>query len=71
MDTFIFKTNISSDSDFHTVKKTLTEKKSINECTIDLLDVDKVLRVVSDSFTVAEIENEVMNMGYYCKELEG
>ncbi len=71
MDTFIFKTNINSNDDFLEIKKILSGKKKIKECTIDLLDKDKVLRVLSDSYTISEIESEIGRMGFYCKELEG
>ena len=70
MNVLIFKTNIESDNDFVEVKRALSEKNHFNECTIDLDDADKVLRILSDSFTVPEVENEVLNLGYYCKELE-
>ncbi len=70
MNTLIFKTNIKSAKDFKEVKKILSEKNNINECTIDLDDDDKVLRVLSDSVTVAEVEQQIIGMGYYCKELE-
>lgn len=70
MNTLIFKTNIESDKEFKVVKKILSEKNNIRECTIDLEDVDRVLRILSDSLTVQEVEQEILNMGFYCKELE-
>jgi hypothetical protein len=70
MNTLIFKTNIKSDKDFSAVKRTLSEKKKIKDCTIDLDDADKVLRILTDSYTVAEIENEIHGLGFYCKELD-
>jgi len=70
MDTLIFKTNIDSDNDFRRVKTALSEKNQIEECTIDLNDADKVLRVLSDSLTINEVETAVSDMGFYCKELE-
>ncbi len=70
MNTLIFKTNIKSDKDFTAVKRALTEKKKINDCTIDFEDVDKVLRILSDSYTAAEVENEIHGLGFYCKELD-
>lgn len=70
MNTLIFKTNIKSDKDFSAVKRTLCEKKKIKDCTIDLDDADKVLRILTDSYTVAELENEIHNLGFYCKELD-
>ncbi len=70
MDTLIFKTNINSDNDFRRVKTALSEKNQIEECTIDLYDADKVLRVLSDSLTINEVETKISEMGFYCKELE-
>ena len=70
MNTLIFRTNIGSIEEFDQVKKALSRRNQIEECTIDLWDIDKVLRILSDSLSVQEIEKEVMSMGYYCKELE-
>ncbi|HSD64420.1 MAG TPA: hypothetical protein VLB50_11495 [Ignavibacteriaceae bacterium] len=70
MNTLIFKTNIKSQKDFEEVKKTLSEKNVISECTIDLEDVDRVLRVLADSLTIQRVEQEILEMGFYCKELE-
>lgn len=70
MNALIFKTNIGSIEEFDQVKKALSRRNQIEECTIDLDDIDKVLRILSDSLSVPEIEKEVMSMGYYCKELE-
>jgi hypothetical protein len=70
MNTLIFKTNIGSIEEFDEVKNALSNRNKIEECTIDLDDIDKVLRILSDSLSVPEIEKEVMSMGYYCKELE-
>lgn len=69
MKTLIFKTNIESDIEFRTVRKILREKKRIEGCTIDLDDVDKVLRILTDAHTVSEIVEEVQGLGFYCKEL--
>ncbi len=70
MNTLIFKTNIGSNEEFDEVKKELSKRNKPKECTIDLDDIDKVLRILSDSLSVPEIEKDVMSMGYYCKELE-
>lgn len=70
MKTLIFKTSIESDIEFRTVRKILGEKKRIEDCTIDLDDVDKVLRILTDAHTVSEIEEEVHGLGFYCKELD-
>jgi hypothetical protein len=70
MSTLIFKTNIETDKDFLRIKSILSEKKKIEECTIDLDDTDRVMRILSDSLTITEVENELSALGYYCKELE-
>ena len=70
MNTLIFKTNIESKEDFDKIKNALSNKKQFAECTIDLDDVDKVLRILSDKLTVPDVEEEVVEMGFYCKEIE-
>jgi hypothetical protein len=70
MKTLIFKTNIESDTEFRTVRKTLSEKKRIEDCTIDFDDVDKVLRILTYFHTVSEIEEEIQDLGFYCKEMD-
>jgi len=70
MNTLIFKTNIKTDKDFLRIRSILSETKKIKECTIDLDDADRVMRILSDSLTVTEVENELASLGYYCKELE-
>jgi len=70
MNTLIFKTNIESKEDFDKIKNALSNKKQFAECTIDLDDVDKVLRILSDKLTVPDVEEEVVEMGFYCKEME-
>jgi hypothetical protein len=70
MNTLIFKTYIESQNYFKRVRTALNEMNKIEDCTIDLDDFDKVLRVLSESFTIAEVEKEISGMGFYCKELE-
>ena len=55
MEMLILKTNINSPKDFKKVQYTLNNSYQINECTVDLGDRDKVLRVVGDKINM---ENE-------------
>jgi hypothetical protein len=67
---FIFRTNISSQSDFLRLKKRLERIFSVMECTIDLEDVDRVLRVECAGVNATGIETEVERLGFQCSELE-
>ena len=70
MAALIFRTNISSVEKFNEVKTALYKTPYINECTIDLEDVDKVLRVISEELSTEDVEKEVNRLGFFCKELE-
>lgn len=70
MEPLIFKTNISSAESFSKVKKVLYGTPRIYDCTIDLEDADKVLRVISEDLSIEEVEKEVNRLGFFCKELE-
>jgi len=69
MEMLILKTNINSKSDFKTVKYTLNSNYKINECTVDLGDKDKVLRLVGDKLNMDDVINQVKDLGYNCEEL--
>ncbi len=70
MDILIFKTNIYSSSEFSPVKNLLNNKYDIQNCTVDLEDSDKVLRVVGNGLKVNEIKDRVNNFGFLCEELD-
>ncbi len=70
MSALIFKTDITSKQDFIRIQNMICKIRKVDEYTIDLEDVDKVLRILSDSITITEVENEVGMLGFYCKELE-
>jgi len=70
MNILIFKTNINSAGEFNFVKTHLAKKRGVFECTIDLDDRDKILRVISEKLTVKQVERKVALLGFYCRELE-
>lgn len=68
-DVLIFKTNINSLEDFRRIEKILYAIPSVSECTIDIEDEDKILRVISENLSSNKIENEICKNGFFCKEL--
>jgi hypothetical protein len=69
MDILILKTNINSNGDFLTVRNKLSNSHSISECTIDLEDKDKVLRVIGDELNLQKVTSHVESLGFTCEEL--
>ena len=69
MDILILKTNINSKDEFLSIKRNIKKAYYINECTINLEDIDKVLRIRGLDINPDEITSFVTNLGYYCEEL--
>jgi hypothetical protein len=70
MDILILKTDINSNKEFLNVKNSLSHSFSINECTIDLEDTDKVLRITGDNLNLNDVAVRVCKMGFFCEELD-
>lgn len=70
MDVLILKTNINSSNDFSRVKGLLKESFKLNECTVDLSDIDKVLRIIGEKLNLDEVISKVKTLGYYCEDLD-
>lgn len=68
-DLFIFRTNINNKHDYVRVKDSLLKCPGIRECTIDLEDCDKVLRVECEDIPIRAIVEEVVAQGFFCEEL--
>jgi hypothetical protein len=66
----VFKTNINTQTDKLRVKDALDENTFIEDWSVDLEDVDKVLRVVSEHLTVTEITELINQIGFVCHELD-
>jgi hypothetical protein len=69
MDILILKTDINSKDGFLTVKNNLLDSYNLNDCTIDLEDEDKVLRVIGDNLNLYEVTSRIINLGFVCEEL--
>ncbi len=69
MDLFIFRTNIRRKSDFSKIRDSLLTSFGIRDCTIDLEDRDKVLRVECENVPIMAIVEDVVRHGFICEEL--
>lgn len=69
MEILIFKTNLSSTKHIGKVKPSLNLHPYIKEWNVDLHDRDNILRVVSENMPAKEVEQIILNAGYFCEEL--
>ncbi len=67
---FIFRTDLSDESDFSRLKTGLEKVHGVHFCTIDLQDRDRVLRVGCVNVSVEKVVEEVAKLGFLCQELE-
>lgn len=65
----IFKTNIKTPADKQKLQPILGAHQHINEWSVDMDDVDCVLRVISPTLNRENIIELVCMQGYQCSEL--
>lgn len=65
----VFKTNIKTEADRQSVKPLLDSHACIRQWSVDLHDVDCVLRIVSPTLTIPETIALINRHGYECSEL--
>jgi cell fate (sporulation/competence/biofilm development) regulator YmcA (YheA/YmcA/DUF963 family) len=70
MEILVFKTNLTNPNRISEVESSLDIHPGIHQWNVDLNDSDNILRIVSKSIEAREVENIVLNAGYYCEELE-
>ncbi len=70
MEIQIFKTNINSLEEFYKIKSGLNKINNVLKMTIDLEDVDKVLRVEAINLKTNKIVQAVRKYNFYCEEME-
>jgi hypothetical protein len=69
MEILTFKTNISSPIGIQAIWDSL-KKIGVNNFNIDFLDVDKILKIITDHRISSEKIIEVISrLGYHCEEL--
>lgn len=66
----IFKTNISTLQDKNRVVSAIAGHFSTTDCTLDLEDCDKVLRVISQQLEEQHVISFVHQLGYQCAVLD-
>ena len=69
MEILILRTNIKTKTDFSSIKTNLNNSYQIDECTIDLEDRDKVVRVIGENIIMEEVVNSISSLGFMCEEL--
>jgi hypothetical protein len=70
MQILVFKTNLTDTHRISDLGSLLDIHPHIMQWNVDLHDCDNVLRVVSKNIDAKEIEQLVLNAGYYCEELQ-
>lgn len=66
----VFKTNIRTKADRLVVKDSLDSQQLINQWSVDMQDVDCVLRIETPGISPHEIITLINRHGYQCSELE-
>lgn len=66
----VFKTNLTDTKRISDVESLLDIHPHIVQWNVDLNDCDNILRIVSRNIQAQEVENMLLNAGYYCEELQ-
>lgn len=66
----VLKSNINTYADLLQIEQPFNHHPEIVKWNVDLDDCDHVIRIVSPTLTVADIEELVKSNGYHCSELE-
>ena len=69
IDILIFKTNVINEHDVQKIAPVLDEDHRIEKWSIDLDDVDRVLRIESQQLQHSEVIAHISAVGYSCEEL--
>lgn len=70
MKVLVFKSGINSESEIEMVAKVLEENSGIHRWSVDLEDIDKILRIESvDELSEWEVVGMVKSAGIECEEL--
>jgi hypothetical protein len=69
MEIVILKTNINSQFAFNYIKNKLNITYKINECTIDLYDKDRVVRIIGNNIKLNDLADKIKSYGFSCEEL--
>ena len=67
---FDFKTDVQTEYDKNRLIALLLDREQIEDCSIDLDDIDSVLRVISSKLSGRQITELINQQGFSCTELE-
>ena len=70
MEILVFKTNLTDVKRIGDIEPSLDIHPDIFQWNVDLHDNDNILRVVAKNMPGEEVENMLLNAGYYCEELK-
>ena len=70
MEILVFKTNLTDVKRIGDIESSLDIHPDIFQWNVDLHDNDNILRVVANNMPGEEVENMLLNAGYYCEELK-
>lgn len=70
MEVLVFKTNLRLKKHISAVTPHINNLQGIARWNVDLDDVDKVLRIESDSLNPRTVETTLQQAGYLCEELQ-
>ena len=66
----IFKTNIKTKKNVNTLKSFFNSQSSIIKWTVDIEDIDNVLRIeATNNLSESHLINQIKTLGFYCDEL--
>lgn len=66
----VFKTNIDTETDTKIVGELLDTHEHVIQWSVDISDVDRVLRVVTSELQQSDIISLINQQGYHCSELQ-
>ena len=67
MEILVFKTNLTDAGRISNIESPLDIHPKIFKWNVDLHDQDNILRVVANNIAGEEVENLLLNAGYYCE----
>jgi len=70
MQILVFKTNLTDTKRVQEIESTLDVHPHIYQWNVDLNDADNILRIVSRNIEGKEVEQLILNAGYWCEELD-
>lgn len=69
MNVFVYKTDIEGAFDLETIDELLSSQETIIRYSVDVEDIDKVLRIESTADNAEALAQTVVQAGYFCEEL--